>query len=43
MKDFYVFNSPLLLLPLNFSVSSTSGKINYMGADLRLNEDLFHA
>ena len=43
MKDFYVFNSPLLLLPLNLSVSSTSGKINYMGADLRLNEDLFHA
>ena len=42
-KDFYHFNSPLLLLPLHFDVSSTSGKIAQMGGDIRLNEDLFHA
>ncbi len=42
-KDLYHFNSPLLLLPLHFNVSCTSGKISQMGGDLRLNEDLFHA
>ncbi|MBT3637453.1 MAG: DUF4011 domain-containing protein [Opitutae bacterium] len=42
-KDFYHFNSPLLLLPLHFDLSSTSGKIAQMGGDIRLNEDLFHA
>ena len=42
-KDFYHFNSPLLLLPLHFDLSSTSAKIAQMGGDIRLNEDLFHA
>lgn len=42
-NEFHRFNSPLLLLPLHFDVSSTTGKVSQTGADLRLNEDLFYA